>query len=408
MTTPNEPEIRHSIPVSKKAGVLFATSVFLLSANLVPAAQAGVGGDYLDFKRDNPDFSNKELRQMFREQFNIGENIPSISQPIVDNIQSQPAPANTDLQNIVVNDVSKSELRAAKQALNLELRSVQPNFNKSVQDAGSNFVSANNFALDLGSTVENITLGSNLFKETTSVTISVGGETKTLAAGSKVTAAEYIAAKQVLDAGGQKVTINESGSAVGGSVDLSALTAGNQTLKMDDLHISEGVTAYGDFGKGGDVRVSGDLVNAGGIVAYSSSKDVSVANLRADNITNIAGASISSGLSADQGGVVDNISLGLYANNNLNNYGSITSAGDLTLSAGGNFNNNGSASAQSSVNVLAPNVNNSGVISSVASNINIDSSIASTLTVNNAGGTLSALNGAINLRSVEFNGAFDT
>ncbi len=177
---------------------------------------------------------------------------------------------------------------------------------------------------------------------------------------------------------------------------------------MDDLHISEGVTAYGDFGKGGDVRVSGDLVNAGGIVAYSSSKDVSVANLRADNITNIAGASISSGLNADQGGVVDNISLGLYANNNLNNHGSITSAGDLTLSAGGNLNNSGNASAQNNVNVLAPNVNNSGVISSVASNINIDSSIASTLSVNNAGGTLSAVNGAINLLSADFNGAFDT
>lgn len=410
MTKTTETEFSNGIAAPKKVGVLLATSVFLVSATVAPAAMAenpAGGGAFRDFKQNNPGIENKELRQMFRQQFNPGANLPSIAQPVIENIQSQPS-ITANVSNQLTNDLSRAELRAQKQLLQQEVKTAHQNLNKTLQDTGANFVNANKFALDLGSPVENITLGSNLFKDITSVTINVGGETKTLAAGSKVTAAEYIAAKQVLNAGGQKVTINESGSAVGGSVDLSALTSGNQTLKMDDLHISEGVTAYGDFGKGGDVRINGDLVNAGGIVAYSSSKNVTVANLRADNITNNAGASISSGLNAEQGGVVDNISLGLYANSNLSNFGSITSAGDITLSAGNNLNNGGHVVAQSNVNVLAPNVNNSGVISSVASNINIDSSIASNLSVNNINGTMSALNGAINLRSSDFNDAFDT
>lgn len=410
MTMNFEIVARQSTPVRKKVGVLLSTSVFLASTSMLPAAQAHNemgGGAFRDFKQANPGFENKELRQMFRGQFNPAEQIQSFAQPVGGDIQSSAAGIGS-FHHILVDDAGKQEARSAKQALQLELKAAHQNLNKTLQDTGSKTVNANNFSLDLGSAVENITLGNNLFKDTSSVTISVGGQEKTLTAGTKVTAAEYLAAKQVLNAGGQKVALDGNGTAVGGSVDLSALTSGNHTLRVDDLHITENVTAYGDFGKGGDVRINGDLVNAGGIVAYSSDKNINVANLRADNITNAAGANISSGLNADQGGVVENVSLGLYANNNINNYGNIASAGDLTLSAGNTLTNAGSAIAQANVNVQAPEVVNSGAISSIASNINVDSSSASVLNVNNIGGTLSALNGAINLRNADFNGAFDT
>lgn len=276
-----------------------------------------------------------------------------------------------------------------------------------VQDIGSKLVS-NNFALDLGSTTENITLGSSLFKTVQSVTIEVGGESKTLAAGSKVTAAEYIAAKQVLNAGGQTVTLNNEGAATGGSVDLSALTAGSKTMKIDDLHVASGVTAYGDFGKGGDVRISGDLSNAGEIVAYSSIKNAAAANIRAGSIVNGDGASISAGLNSDLGGLVDEINLGLYATTNLSNFGDICASGNVTLSAGTSLTNSGQVFAQHAVNIAAPNVTNTGSVVANMGNLNLDSSVASALNVVNTGGTLSALNGAINLRPASFKGAYDT
>ncbi len=86
-------------------------------------------------------------------------------------------------------------------------------------------------ALDLGSAVESITRGDKLFKNQDSVTTNVGGQEKTFGAGSKVTAAEYVAAKQALGGGQQAVTLDASGRAIGGEVDLSAMTSGNKTME---------------------------------------------------------------------------------------------------------------------------------------------------------------------------------
>lgn len=384
-----------------------------------PYAALANGGErfqaFQQFQQNNPDLAGKELKMQFRDEWkSIGGGNNGIPGGIHHNaeLQNLIAPTQSGVgagSDNVANQLSKLEIKAARQALKLGDKGLGniDNF-RTIQDVGSKVVGANNLSIDLGSAVENITLGSNLFRDAGSVTITVGSESKTLSAGSKVTAAEYVAAKQVLIAGGQKVTIDASRTATGGSVDLSALTTGNQSLRIDDLKITEGVTAYGDFGKGGDVRISGDLVNNGGIFAYSSDKNVDVANVRADNIVNSAGASISSGLNAEHGGVVENVSLGLYANDSLANYGNINSAGDLTLSAGANLANTGTVVAQNNVNLQAPDVSNSGTITSIVSNINLDSSIASTLNVNNSGGTLNALDGAINIRAPHFKDALDT
>lgn len=407
-----------SMTFSRRTKALTACSLFL-AALTSPYAALANGGErfqaFQQFQQNNPDLAGKELKMQFRDQWkSISGGNNGIPGAIHHNaeIQNLIAPVHSGLgagTDNVSNQLSKLEIKAARQALKLEHNGLGniDNF-RTIQDVGSKVVGANNLSIDLGSALENITLGSNLFRDAGSVTITVGSESKTLSAGSKVTAAEYVAAKQVLNAGGQKVTIDASRTAIGGSVDLSALTSGNKSMRIDDLKITEGVTAYGDFGKGGDVRITGDLVNNGGIVAYSSQKNVDVANVRADNIVNNAGANIRTGLNAELGGVVDNVSLGLYANNNLSNYGSINSAGDLTLSAGGNLSNSGTVVAQNNVNLQAPDVSNSGSIASVASNINLDSSIASVLNVNNAAGTLTALDGAINIRGSHFDEAFDT
>ncbi len=156
--------------------------------------------------------------------------------------------------------------------------------------------------------------------------------------------------------GGQKLGLDGSGRAVSGAVDLSGLTPGDKTMKVSDFVVPTNVLASGDFGKQGDVRITGDLINNGSIQAFSSDKNFTSATIRADNITNNADASISSVLNQntrDLGGVVSDLGLNLRADDSLKNYGSITSAGDLTLSSGKELINSGIASAQSSVNLQA-------------------------------------------------------
>lgn len=279
-------------------------------------------------------------------------------------------------------------------------KSAVQSFNQSVQQVdAAKYINVNQgFALDLNSAVESITLGDKLFKDQSSVTINVGGEEKTFTAGSKVTAAEYVAAKQAMSGGQQTVTLDSSGRAIAGVVDLSAMTAGNKTMKVTDLNVPVSVTAAGDFGKGGDVRITGDLTNSGSITAYSSGNSNVQALIKADNITNNAGASIGSTVS----------SLTLQADNSLTNFGDITASGDLNLVAGNSVTNSGTVTVQKNLAILSPNVTNSGSMSSSQGNISFGTSVPAALNVNNAGGTISALNGAINIREAGYAESFNT
>ncbi len=201
------------------------------------------------------------------------------------------------------------------------------------------------FSLDLGSAVESITLGDKLFKQQDSVTINVGGQEKTLAAGAKVTAAEYVAAKQALNTGRQTVTLDNDGRATGGVVDLDAMTNGDKTMKVTDLVVPVDVVASGDFSKGGDVKIKGDLVNSGFINAFASDNNNKVnAIINAENITNNAGASINSSVHE----------LTLAAENDFNNYGEINAKGNLTVAAGNSLTNSGSITAKQHLNVFLP------------------------------------------------------
>ncbi len=217
---------------------------------------------------------------------------------------------------------------------------------------------------------------------------------KTVQAGSKVTAAEYVAAKQALVGGGQSVHLDADGRATGGTVDLSALTAGNKNMKVDDLVVPAAVTAAGDFGKGGDVRVNGDIVNHGSIVANGGNVTAWVS---ADNITNNAGASITSN--------VDH--LVLDADSAFANYGSINANGNLTIAGGNSVTNTGNVTVKNNLNVFSPNVTNSGNLASTKGDVTFDA-IASNMNINNTNGTVSALNGAINVRESVYSESFNS
>ena len=276
------------------------------------------------------------------------------------------------------------------------------------ENAGAIVKLDNGANLDLTTSSANITLGDKLFGNGGFVTIEVGGEKKNVYAGSKVTAAEYIAVKQVLNGKTQTLTVNASGIATGGTVDLSQVAATKNNMKADSLTVASGVTAVGDLDKHSTFKLSGDLNNFGSVIAVNSGNVKKGADITADNINNNAGALISSNAGSQFGNQQSSIDLSLNANQNLNNAGTIESSGDLTLTAGNSVQNSGSVKATNNINVLSNNITNSGTVASAAGNITVDTPVAAELNVNNNGGTLQALEGAINVRGANYAAAHDT
>jgi hypothetical protein len=369
----------------------FAVISGSLFASAMQAAQAAHDADrpsFRDFREQNGGIDRRAVRQMYRQEFGIGRGAnPGVS--------AIPAIGNTGAGNIPVpsvNNVNQVHQHLDKLSRKLERQGV---LNQSVQGGDGSLVSLRNGVnLDLGSATRNITLGRNLFDNIGSVEISVGGETKTVAAGSQVSAAEYIAVKQILAGSAQKILIDSQGSATGGEVDLGAITANNDVMRASDLVVPVNVTTIGDFSKRSDFRLLGDLTNAGTV--FTSGNGRNGGAIRADDIVNQAGAKIT----ADG-------SLALFASGNLANYGSITSTGSVTLSAGNSLTNTGSVSAKNDVNLSASNINNSGSVQSLKGDINIDGPATTELNVNGAGGTFTA-GGDINVRNSAYAGSFNT
>ena len=343
---------------------------------------------FRDFRDQNPGIDRQAVRQMYRQEFGVNRasNPGALAVPTI----------NSGANNLPVPGVSNNangvdRIRLDRLSRRLERQGV---INQSVQGGDGSLVNLRNgVSLDLGSDVRNITLGNKLFDKVLSVEINVGGETKTVAAGSQVSAAEYIAVKQILTGSSQKIVIDGKGAATGGEVDLGAITGNNDVLRATDLTVPVNVTTYGDFSKRSDFKLLGDLNNAGTVYTYGNGRN---GVIRADDIVNQVGASIT----ADS-------SLGLLASGNLSNYGTITSKGTLTLSAGNVLTNAGDVSAKNDVNLNAPTVNNTGSIAAVKGNINIDAPSTSELNVNAEGGAFTA-GGDINVRAVDYAGTSNT
>ncbi len=341
-------------------------SLFLSS---VQSAQAA-GDDrpkFREFRDNNPGIDRQTLRHMFREQYRG-----------VDHSGTGIIPPNTNVR------VEAQNIRAnAPELQNTLTRRLERHsgvLSKSVQQlsGGQTVTLANGVNLDLSSTDRNITLGEKLFNSVDSVEIEVGGQTKTLTTGSQVTAAEYVAAKQVLSGFGQTVILSSAGSATGGNIDLSAITCTGDTMRASDLVVPVEVTTRGDFSKGSDFILSGDLSNYGTVQTFDADGQGRGGTIRADDIFN-----------AQSGQIIAENDLHLAANGTLANQGSITANGDLTLTAS--------------------NINNSGTIASSNGNVNLDASTSTVdLNVNNAGGTISAGNGAINVRGADYAGTANT
>lgn len=356
---------------------------------LIVSAQASLANNnermsFREFKALNPDVARHAARQMFRSdrQRHIETGRLRI-QPLINLPNTVSAPATTSLNNGANNHHSGHDLGK--------------NRTTQINDDGHTLRLSSGIDLDLSSSSKNIALGKNLFADGGSIQITIGGESKTFSAGSLVSAAEYVAVKQALS-GGQTVTLDKSGRAVGGSVDLESIATDRAALRASELVIPANVTTSGDFSRNSDFKLLGDLNNYGTLQALSSDKSSRSGAIRAVDINNYKGATIRSDIS----------SLTLDASGDLNNFGNIEGAGAITLAAAGSINNRGIVRATNDLNVQASNINNHGLLESTTGNLNLNGSSSQPLLIDNTKGTLQALNGAINLRDSAYNGTFDS
>lgn len=391
----------------RRTSILVCGTLFLGSAQSALAAPND-RPSMREFRDMHGDLSRKEARLLFKDTYNARSAVGAELTPRIEAKQARIEAAILRHNAVVPNtDTIKRGLQGKLERLG-------------VQQIGSNLVRLNSGVdLDLTSADRNIVLGSNLFKNSLgSVEINVGGTTQTYSAGAKVTAAEYIAVKQALSGSGQKLILDASGIANGGTLDLTAISGNNDPLRAANLTISSGVTTYGDFGKGSDFILKGDLNNYGSIYALSSRNNSRGGAIRADDITNQSGALISSVLPSTLTGTYSpKVDLELNARGELTNHGTIESSGNLTLvsqsvptiassvpASDSKITNSGTISAQDSVTLFGSTINNSGTIGAVNGNIFIDGSATQDINVKNAGGTLSALNGHITLRTPTYYG----
>lgn len=385
------------------ASVLLAGTVMVSCAG---QAQAGQWEHWREFRQMNPGISGHALRALYRDKYDVtagGQNnqnppmnmLPIYATPEVSQVQAVPSLDNAGNANNLVRKLSNT-------------RSFQIVEGKAVgMGSGAD--------IDLGSSAQNIRLGNKLFNGADSVQIKVGDATKTLTVGSQVTAAEYVAAKQVLAGQGQKLELDGSGAAVGGAVDFASITFKNDRLKIDDLTIPTNVTAYGDFSKNPIFSVSGNLVNAGSVYAFSSGQHVRRSTFSADNVVNEAGGLITTDLptvysTASIANGSNAVDLNIRGNDTVSNLGTISSSGDLNISAGSLVENGAGAQllARGDVSISAPKIDNRGLIHSINGDVTLDGVFNGELTVANEGGTVIAREGAINIRNSGYAGTYNT
>jgi hypothetical protein len=210
-----------------------------------------------------------------------------------------------------------------------------------------------------------------------SIILDIGGKQEQVSLNSKLTAAELIAAEQVSSGGKQDITINARGIATGGYFDLNGttLSALDSAIggQIGSLVVAHGVHAFDSVG---NLNLQGSLINMGSITIgpEAGAKVAVVDAISAANIYNGPGGTIASG--AVKGA---------------------TGAAGMTLSTPGVFDNSGVVTSSGTLNINAPSLTNSGLITAHNGNINVTNGGGNgDLVVTGSGGTFKAVDGSIN------------
>ncbi|MFA7336902.1 MAG: hypothetical protein WC028_08980 [Candidatus Obscuribacterales bacterium] len=250
---------------------------------------------------------------------------------------------------------------------------------------------------DLGSTGHDF-LASSLADFHT-ITIDVGGVKEVVDLNSRLTAAELIAAEQVLSSGTQTIQLSATGQALGGTIilDSNLLSAIDSSVggTIGSLTITQGVQLIDTL----DLFSVAGTINNYGSISIASQLAGQTGTISASAIINSFEALIGSYMSASFGGLYGADPI-LNALNSITNFGTISSAGNLTITAPeiSNISANGhiaDISAAQNLYLGTSHLVNSGNLLATAGDINVTSS--SSLLVENTAGSLQAINHDINM-----------
>lgn len=246
--------------------------------------------------------------------------------------------------------------------------------------------------------------------------ITIGGHLQSVTHNQLLTPAEATALQQVMASGRQQLTVGAGGNATGGSLLVTNTSQpGGGIVVPSGVVLRDAATV---------LNLTGNLVNSGTIFASPlnfTSSSLATMTINAANIFNQVGGVITT-VPLTGTASAPPVNLILSAVSNIVNAGRISSSGDLTLSAGGTITNalpSGVTGPQpvmqaaNNINFVLGNVGqsasliNAGLITATTGSINIASQNIGNIIVNNAGGTLSALSGGINVRDSQFSGNYD-
>ncbi len=381
-----------TLPVNTLVVPLALTGL-IVSANLPASARHNDADHLVRLAQRQARIQIREDRRNTRQN---GLSINPIQPTAVTKPLSLPIESRDDLYPNILHSINPASLHNRSQVLT---------------DAGKLQNVSGGAELDLTSDSRTIKLGDNLFENGSSVSITVGGEQKTLSAGAFVTPAEYVAVSQKL-AGTQGLVLATGGNAVGGDVLLSVLSDAGRKIEATSLVVPEKVQAIGNFANKGDFRLTGQLNNFGSVLALSTNNAATEAKIGARSIYNGENGIISSvptnTLATSFGPLNTSVDLNFDASDSFINLGTVSSSGNLTVSSAQVVNAGGTMSARGHVNLNSANIDNYGTIVSHNGNVNIDSPLPSAISVTNDGGTIQALNGAINIRTNSFVDKLDT
>ncbi|MBU6453257.1 MAG: hypothetical protein KGS72_15855, partial [Cyanobacteria bacterium REEB67] len=248
------------------------------------------------------------------------------------------------------------------------------------------------------------------------ITLLIGGKEQVFSTDSKFTAAELVAAQQVMSGSKQTITINGQGVATGGSFDLSGstLSALDKAVggNLNSLVISHGVNVVDSLSS---LNLSGSLVNMGSIVlgADAGAKGQLVDSINAANIYNGYGGVIASSTALS---ALSPTGIALAASNTFFNSGVVNSSSTLNVSAPTIVNaapaaasgivHAGTLSAKQDVTLTTQNLTNTGLITSSTGNVTINNGGGdNNIVVNGAGGTVQATNGNISFNQAGYAGS---
>ncbi|MBS1992719.1 MAG: hypothetical protein JSS83_19510 [Cyanobacteria bacterium SZAS LIN-3] len=255
------------------------------------------------------------------------------------------------------------------------------------------------------------------------ITLIVGGKQQQISLDSKLTAAELVAAQQVLSGGKQEITINANGIATGGHFNLNNTTVSALDAavggNVGSLVISRGVHALDSLS---NLSLMGSLINLGSLVVGvepGKAGGQTVDAISAANIYNGLGGVISS---STVFGVLAPTGISLSTPGVFFNSGVISSSSTLSITAPtitnvtmtSGLGGGGSAVMQTPATIYAAqNVNlntqvldNAGLIAAAHGNINIvNGGGNNNIVVNGAGGVMDAAKGNINFNQSNYAGS---